>query len=80
MSSKLHKKLDEKLTQYIMSETLIQEYIDTFTHFRDKDEIEEVVISPDKICLKLKQGNEVTLPKYVEVHRFIILGRRTHSA
>lgn len=59
-----------------MSEAQIQEYIDTYTYFRDKNEIVEEIIKPDSIEIKLKEGNQITLPKHVEVHRFIIIGRR----
>jgi hypothetical protein len=61
-----------------MSEPQIQEYIDTYTYFRDREEIAEERVTPNSIILTLKQGNKITIPKHVEVHRFIILGRRTH--
>lgn len=59
-----------------MSETQIQEYIDTYTYFRDNNEIVEEVIKPNSIVIKLKKGNQLTMPKHVEIHRFIIIGRR----
>lgn len=59
-----------------MSEEKIQEYIDKYTHFRDNNEIVEEVVKRDSIEIKLKNKEVITFPKNVELHRFIIIGRR----
>jgi len=63
-----------------MSEAKIKEYIDTYTYFRDKDEILEEIIKPDSIEVKLKDAGVLSFPKHVELHRFIIIGRRAPVA